>query len=390
MSTSDTLDLPASSTALNNGALMRAARYHAVGQPFSVDVIDRPAPGPDDVLVRVETCGLVQNFAYILEFLPPELGRPDFPAVYGLDAVGVVAAVGSRVHGLEVGERVYVNPMRGCGNCRHCRKGSIEGCDFLALNGYLGSGSRSSELMKDHPYGGLAEYITAPPSSLVRLPDSISFELAARWGYLGTGYAALQRGGASSGTTLLVNGATGTLGVGVVAFALGMGVSKILAVGRRTQLLERVRALAPDRVHTFSTTEDDGTIAEWAHSLTGGAGADLVIDALPSATPGEAFMAGFAALGRAGTLVNTGGVLDDVPINAFNLMNNAQTLTGSFWFSTQQGQEMADLVGDGSVNLGFFEHRVYPLGEVNEALASIAEHHTGFANYVISHEHPPT
>lgn len=232
----------------------------------------------------------------------------------------------------------------------------------------------------------LSEYVTAPPSSLVLLPEAVSFETGARWGYLGTAYGALRRANVGTDTTVLVNGATGTLGIGTVAFALALGATKILAVGRRVELLERTKALAPDRIHTFSITEDEGTVEEWARSLTGGAGVDVMVDALPSATPAESFKAAFAALGRGGICVNPGGVLDDVPINVFSMMNQSQVLMGSFWFATEKGQEMADLAAEGKVDLSFFEHRIYPLEELNEALVSIAANHTGFANYVISHQ----
>lgn len=373
-------------TATRGQELMRAARYHEIGAPFVVESIEKPTAGSDDVLIKVKACGLVQNFQYVLEHLPPVLTRPDLPAVFGLDPVGVVVEVGSRVHGLEVGQRVYVNPMRSCGNCRHCKRGLAAQCDYMALNGYLGSGAKSAELMRDHPYGGFAEYITAPPSSLVTLPDAIPFETAARWGYLGTAYAALRRGATGRDTTVMVNGATGTLGVGTIAFALALGSPKIMAVGRRPDLLERVKALAPDRVHTFSVIEDEGSIAEWVRAVNGGEGADVIVDALPSATPPESFAAALAALGRGGVYVNSGGVIEDVSISVFNMLNQAQTLSWNMWFTTEQGQEMVDLAVDGTLDLDFFEHRVFALAQINEALASIAAEHTGFANYVISLE----
>ena len=78
-------------------------------------------------------------------------------------------------------------------------------------------------MFEDYPYGGLGEYMTAPQYSLVTLPDNVSFETAARWGYLGTAYSALKRSGANMGTSVLVNGISGTLGLGVALFALALG-----------------------------------------------------------------------------------------------------------------------------------------------------------------------
>lgn len=379
MTTSEVVDAPSSSTETT----MRAAVIRAVGTPFVIEQIPRPVVHPDDVLVEVRACGLVPNFETILsENLPPVLTRPAFPAVYGLDAAGVIVGKGSRVHGVEIGDRVYVNPMRGCGNCRYCRVGQKEGCDYFALNGYLGSGIKSAKLMADHPLGGFTEYITAPPSSLVHLPDSVSFEAAARWGYMGTGYAALRRANVGQGTTLLVNGASGTLGLGTVLFALALGVSKILGVGRKSELLERVRALDPERIHVHSS-ETEGSVTEWAQSLTDGTGPDVVIDALPTGAPVEAFLESFAALGRCGTLVNVGGVIDDVPINVFSLFNKGQSILGSYWFTTEQGQEMADLAGAGLVRLDALDHHVFDIAEISSALTTASQHPGGFSNVVV-------
>ena len=71
-------------------------------------------------------------------------------------------------------------------------------------------------MFEDYPYGGLGEYMTAPQYSLVTLPDNVSFETAARWGYLGTAYSTLKRSGASMGTSVLVNGISGDYLVAVV------------------------------------------------------------------------------------------------------------------------------------------------------------------------------
>src|SRR3546814_13663560 len=88
----------------------------------------------------------------------------------------------------------------------------------------------------------------APANSIVVLPDNISFQEAARFGYLGTAYSALRKGRAGPNVTTLINGGSGTLGLGAVLLALAMGVTKILAVARTPELLEEVRKLAPSRI----------------------------------------------------------------------------------------------------------------------------------------------
>ena len=378
-----------SDTASTSGPLMRAVRLHAKNQPLQVDLVPRPSPRPTDVLVQVKACGIVPNLMNVLnyawEFV---VSLPPLPAIFGLDATGVVVEKGELVHGLEIGDRVYVNPARCCGSCRYCRMGQQSGCDYFTLNGYFGMGPKAAQTFRDYPYGGYAEYMTAPQYSLVKLPQNVSHEAAARWGYLGTAYAALRRAGVDMNSTVLINGASGTLGVGGVLFALALGAPKILGVGRDIELLERVRSIDPQRIHVHST-KSEVSVADWARSHTEGNGADVVFDALPTGAPVESFQAALEALGKCGRHVNCSGVLDNVPINSPNYIAKSQTLIGSSWFTTAHGQEMAELAASGRVNLDIFEHRVFALEDINAALAEMERRNGGFSNFVVSADARP-
>ncbi|MGW6425076.1 alcohol dehydrogenase catalytic domain-containing protein [Nocardia sp. NPDC055053] len=366
---------------------MRAARYHRIGEPFSVDEVDRPSPRPNDVIVQVKACGLVPNTVNMLN-PPPMVQTPELPAIYGLDPAGVIVETGPLVRGFEVGDRVYVNPLRYCGGCRQCRMGRVRSCDYAALNGYFGTGPWGGQMLADYPYGGYCEFMTAPHYSLVKLPDNVDFETAARWGYLGTSFSALRRANVNMSTTVLINGISGTLGLGAALFALALGAPTILGVGRNAERLDKVKALAPERIQVHSTTNATESIADWAGSLTEGRGVDVVIDALPTGSSPASFSAAAAALARGGTHVNVGGVLEEVPISLPHVMTSNQTYMGSFWFTTSEGKEMADLAGAGAVNLNVFDHEVFGLEDINKAItaASAEERNGGFSNYVISPE----
>lgn len=367
-----------------SGPLMRAVRLHKKDESLKVDLVPRPSPRPTDVLVQVKACGIVPNVQnvmnYSLEFI---VSLPPLPAIFGLDVAGVVVEKGEQVHGLEIGDRVYVNPARYCGACRYCRMGKEFACEYFTLNGYFGMGPKAAQMFQDYPYGGYAEYMTAPQYSLVKLPDKLSFEKAARWGYLGTAYAALRRANVDMNSTVLVNGASGTLGLGGVLFALALGAPKILGVGRDIKLLERVKAIDPQRIHVHST-ESGVSVADWARSHTGGNGVDVVFDALPNGAPVEPFMAALDALGNGGRHVNCSGVHESVPISVPKYIAKSQTLIGSSWFTTAHGQEMAELAASGRVNPDVFEHHVYALENINEALAEINQRNGGFSNFVVS------
>lgn len=122
--------------------LMRAARLHAVGQPMSVDEVERPVAMGSDVVVEVKACGMVPNLANVLanwETWYPQMPLPPRPAIHGLDPSGIVHQVGPQVVNLKPGDRVYVNPGRFCGACHHCSSGRPQACEHWTLGGISGT-----------------------------------------------------------------------------------------------------------------------------------------------------------------------------------------------------------------------------------------------------------
>ena len=166
---------------------MLAARLHVPGEPFQVEQVPVPQPRHGEVLVRVAAAGLIPNMKAVVSGklwyrLPP------LPAVYGLDAAGTVERLGPDVIGVAPGERVYVNPILGCGSCPGCRSRKPMLCQSFCLRGYFSTGPDGDVLQQAYPNGAFAQFITAHVDSLVRLPGSVTFEQAARFGYLGTAY----------------------------------------------------------------------------------------------------------------------------------------------------------------------------------------------------------
>ena len=249
---------------------MIAARVHKYGEPMRLDRIPIPEPRSTDVLVEVKACGIVPNLARVVANFfatqtPDRKGMPPLPAIFGLDPTGVIAKVGEQVRSVRPGDRVYVNPARKCGSCRMCRSGEPLDCPNFTFQGYFG---RSQEIMKAYPYGGLCQFITAPEDALVKLPDNVSFEAAARFGYLGTAYAAMKKLGVGPGQTFLVNGISGMLGLNAAMIALAMGATKILGTGRNDALLES-RQGAGAAAHRGVTPSTTATPAGPARSAGG-------------------------------------------------------------------------------------------------------------------------
>jgi D-arabinose 1-dehydrogenase-like Zn-dependent alcohol dehydrogenase len=363
---------------------MKAARMHKVGGPMVVESIPVPTPGPTDVLVQVKACGMVPNLGNVLANWPtwfPHLPLPKLPAVFGLDPAGVIAGVGSQVLAFKPGDRVWVNPLRSCGGCRPCRANERSKCKNFTFNGYFGFGPDSQKIWDAYPYGGFCEYMTAPQYALVNLPDSVTFEQAARFGYFGTAFAALRKGRVSNGDTVLVNGISGTLGLGAVLNALAMGVVRILGTARNKELLQRVKQLAPTRIDVLSLGEKP--VHEWANTVTKGEGVDVVVDCLGPGSKSEPMVEALKSLKRGGRLVNVGAVMEPIPFDVHRVMDDQLQYIGSNWISTGEAQEMADMAGAGTLNLSVLEHRRFPLDDINKALSQIKDRSGGFSNYVV-------
>jgi D-arabinose 1-dehydrogenase-like Zn-dependent alcohol dehydrogenase len=376
---------------------MIAARLHQYGEPMTLDRIPIPEPRSTDVLVEVKACGIVPNMTRVVQNFfgtkVPDLKiMPPLPAIFGLDPVGVITKVGDQVRSIAPGQRVYVNPARRCGSCRMCRSGEPLDCPDFTFQGYFG---RSQALMKAYPYGGFSQFITAPEDALVRLPDNVSFESAARFGYLGTAYAAMKKLGVGPGKVFLVNGISGQLGLNAAQLALAMGATKILGTGRNAALLQRVKALAPQRIEVFAFSEakagangsvasgDQAAFLAWTKSLTDGYGVDCLLDCLPPGAPAAAMMRALYTLRRGGRAANVGAVMETLPLNAFWLMTNRISLQGSVWFTTGEGEEMAAMAAAGTLDLSALEHRVAPLSEINQVIDGMDERNGGFTNFII-------
>jgi alcohol dehydrogenase len=301
--------------------------------------------------------------------------------VFGLDPAGVVEEVGEAIINVKAGDRVYVSPLRSCGSCKACRAGQRSYCRYFTLNGYFSTSRDGQRIFDLYPYGGFSEFMTAPEYAIVNIPDNLSFEQAGRFGYLGTSYGALKNAGAGPGQVALIDGITGTLGVAATVLGLAMGVSRVLGTGRDEQLLSRVKAIAPGRIDVM--TLGSGSAGEWAKASTGGEGVDFVISALGAKAPAATMLDSMKGVRRGGRIVNVGGVAEDLPIDVKWLMDEQVQLIGSNWFTTAQGQEMAEMVRSGTIDLSYLEHRRFPLARVNEAISGLKDRDGGFSNYVV-------
>ncbi|WP_246731827.1 alcohol dehydrogenase catalytic domain-containing protein [Methylocapsa sp. S129] len=364
---------------------MNAARLHKFGDPMILERVARPVPRATDVLISVKACGVVPNLRNVLAHWQgwfPELPLPKLPAIFGLDVAGVVVEIGDRVQNFAPGDRVYSNPGLTCGSCPSCRADDSINCRNFTFRGYFGFGPQSQRQFDAYPHGGMCEFVASPQRNLVALPANLSFEAAARFGYLGTAFAALRKAEAGPGRTVLINGITGTLGLGACLIALAMGANKILGTARNAVLLRRVKALAPERIDVLELGGE--ATGEWARSRTRDLGVDAVIDCLGPGASGALLMQAIYALRRGGRAVNIGGVGEKVTMDVHWMMDEQISFIGSNWFTPAEGQALADMAEAGVLGLSVLEHRRFPLSQVNDALEGLPVRNGGFTNLVIT------
>ncbi len=224
-------------------------------------------------------------------------------------------------------------------------------------------------MFKRYPYGGFCEYMLAPQAQVVKIPDNMSFVQGSRMGYLGTSYAALKKCGPLMGRSLIINGASGTLGIGATLFALSMGVGKIYAVARGDELLARLKALAPDRIETFSNRT--GSSGDFIKASTGGRRCRP--DARHARRQGAARIharchEGCAAAAAASSISAVLRVI--CPSTSKWWMDEQMELIGSVWFTAAEGMEIASMVENECCrHLRLWSRRFGRSRDINEAIS---------------------
>jgi len=209
----------------------------------------------------------------------------------------------------------------------------------------------------------------------------MTYDEAARLGYIGTAYSGLRKASIGPSSTILIQGATGTLGLGGVISALAMGVKRVLGTARNRAQLAAMKAIAPDRIETFCL--DDGSVADWAKSLTQGEGVDATLDCLGTGASHDVFLEGLYGLRRGGRIVNVGATAGRVPVDFHYVMDRNIQMIGSLWFTPDEGRELVACAETGALRMSIFEHQTFALDDVNEAISGIAVRNGGFSNFVI-------
>jgi alcohol dehydrogenase len=297
-----------------------------------------PAPGPDEMRIRVQACGVCHSDTVTVQQLFPVVQYPRIP---GHEVVGVVDALGPGVKGFKAGERVGVGWSRGsCGYCGHCRRDAGFACDNIHV---------VTGVSRD---GGYATHMITLASAGAHFPDDLDPIGSAPLLCAGvTTFNALRHTGAGPGDIVAVVG-VGGLGHLGIQYAARQGF-RTVAVNRGRDKEELAKKLgASDYID--NATEDP------AKALTAMGGARAI---LATVTESEAMQAIAAGLGANGVMMVIGAV-GPVTVNSFDLIAKSAGVRG--WYSGMS-RDSEDALAFSKLNNVVSMNEIYPLDKAQEA-----------------------
>ncbi|MBF1652541.1 MAG: S-(hydroxymethyl)mycothiol dehydrogenase [Rothia mucilaginosa] len=337
--------------------------------PVTVTTINVPDPGKGEALVKVLTCGVCQTDHH---YVTGGVGQ-DFPYLLGHESAGIVEAVGDDVTDIAPGDLVILNWRAVCGECRACRKGQPQYCFATHNAAQKMTLEDGTELTPALGIGSFAEKTLVAAGQCTKITADISPEQYAAIGLLGCGVTAglgavLNTGELKRGESVAVIGCGG-VGTAAIAGAQLGGATTIIAVDIDEDKLARAREHGA--THTVNSSKVDPV--EAIKELTGGFGADLVIDAVGIA---PTFKQAFEARDLAGRVVLVGvpapGTTWDIPLD--EVFGRGGSIKSAWYGDTLPSRDFPEFVDQyllGRLDLdGFVSERIR-LEDVNEAFETM-------------------
>lgn len=315
---------------------MRAVVIEGPGAVEVRDVAD-PAPGPGQVVLRVDHCGVCGTDVHVLDgaFAPAR-----YPVIPGHEICGEVVALGREVAELREGDLVVVDPSGECGRCEHCREARPNLCVEFGGPG----------LTRD---GGCAEYVVVDAAKAYRLPEGVDPRVATLAEPLSCALRGMDRLPQRMGSSYLVYGA-GTMGALLAQLARHAGASSVAVVETSEPRRHRALQLGADAV---AASADELDRAAW----------DIVIDA--SGAP-RAIEDALRRVRRGGTYLQCGVAPAEatVPFTPARVAADELTIVGSMGIRGTFGRALALLARDDVIDAGAMVTHRLGLDDYTEAI----------------------
>ncbi|MFB7108554.1 S-(hydroxymethyl)mycothiol dehydrogenase [Streptomyces sp. NPDC056291] len=348
---------------------VRGVIARSKGAPVELTDIVIPDPGPGEVVVAVAACGVCHTD---LTYRDGGISD-DYPFLLGHEAAGTVESVGAGVDSIKPGDFVVLNWRAVCGRCRACKRGRPQYCFDTFNADQKMTLLDGTELSPALGIGAFADKTLVHAGQCTKVDPSADPAVV---GLLGCGVmaglgAAVNTGAVSRGDSVAVIGCGGVGDAAVVGARLA-GASKIIAVDRDDQKLTWARELGA--THTVNATDQD--IVAAVAELTGGFGADVVIDAVGRP---ETWKQAFYARDLAGTVVLVGVPTPDMRLDMplLDFFSRGGSLKSSWYGDCLPERDfpmLVDLYQQGRLPLDKFVTERIGLDAVEEAFHTM---HTG-------------
>jgi L-iditol 2-dehydrogenase len=322
-------------------------------EEFEFEEREQPSPAADEVLVKVRDVGICGSDVHYYEH-----GRigdyvVDYPLVLGHESAGEVVETGSEVEGIDIGDRVALEPGVPCRRCPHCRRGDYHLCEDVVF-------------MATPPHdGAFVEYVSWPADYAFRLPDNVSTRAGALCEPLSVGIHACNRADVGTGDSVLITGA-GPIGLLAMEAARAAGATDVLI----SDVVEEKLDFAEERGADLAIDVTQRDLADAIEEYTDGEGVDVVIEASGAA---PSIQSTTDAVRRGGSIVFVGLPGDgEIPLDVIEIIDNELDVYGSFRYKNTY-QAAVDLLANGTVDVEGIIDFESNLGSVDDAFERAME-----------------
>lgn len=330
-------------------ATMNAMQVPEAGADFEHVEKEIPTPAENEVLIKVEACGICHSDAFVKEGMMPGI---EYPRIPGHEVIGTVESAGKNVSRWNKGQRVGVGWHGGhCHECEPCRKGDFINCENAKVTGISFD-------------GGYAEYMTAPQSAVASVPESLSSAEAAPLLCAGiTTFNALRNSNLQAGDVVAVQG-IGGLGHLGVQYAHHFGC-EVAALSRGTDKKKLAKELGAD--HYIDTEATDP-----AEELQKLGGAKVILATAPNSKAISSVIDGLAI---DGTLLVVAATTEAVEVSPFQLIMGRKSIKGWPSGTAKDSEDTLDFSALTDITPKI---ETYPLEKANEAYARMINNEARF------------
>ena len=329
---------------------MKAVRLVEPGRPLELHDVPLPAPGAQDVLVRVKAAGICHSDAH---YRAGKSRVHPLPLTLGHEVAGVVESVGCDVRYFKSGNRVCIHYLTTCGTCAWCAQNNEQFCT-------------SGQMIGKYRDGGYAEFIVVPERSVFQLPDEISFEHGAiMMCSSATSLHALRKARLQPGETVAVFG-VGGLGLSAIQLAKALGAGNVFAVDINHRKLELAVKLGAVPVNA-SLADPVTRLAE----LTENGGVDVALELIGMPLTMQQAVRSLAIKGRAALV----GITEkSFPLTPYHeVINKEAEIIGVSDHLATEIPELLKFARGGKLDLSHIVNRTVPLDAIaiNQALDAL-------------------